>query len=145
MRFGGVPAIAKSYDDNKVLLSKHGLDSTTLTHEMVHIEFHKRLGSAQVWNKVPMWFDEGLAALACRDPNYKPTNKKMPLDELVTSDQWVKAIKKGIPAYSISKRVVQQWFDKEGLRGLNAIIEDMRTGQEFTLQTAPEEIRIVKI
>lgn len=144
LQFGGIPAIAKSYDDNKVLLSKRGLDSTTLTHEMVHVEFHKRLGSKEVWNKVPMWFDEGLAALACRDPNYKPTKISMPLDELVTSDQWVKAIRKDIPAYSISKQAVQQWFETEGLDGLSAIIDHMRKGHDFKLINKPVEIKVTK-
>ncbi len=134
-RFGGMPAKAKSFDDNKVLLSSKGLDKTTLTHELTHIEFHKRLGSPELWNKVPMWFDEGLAALACKeDVNTKATTT-ISLNELVSRDQWIDAVRNKKPAYSIAKQAVENWYKKAGNTGLQNIIKRLQKGEKFSLET----------
>ncbi|MEE9351870.1 MAG: hypothetical protein V3U78_06385 [Thiotrichaceae bacterium] len=131
-KFGGVPAKAKSIDDKKVLLSSRGLDKTTLTHELAHIELHKRLGSRKVWNKIPMWFDEGLAVMACKDTRYAKSVPMMPLSELVSQDQWVSAVRSNKPAYSVAKQAVEAWYNNAGAKGLKLMVTRMQQGQSFS-------------
>lgn len=138
-QFGGIPAIAKSIDDNKVILSSRGLDNVTLTHELAHVEFHKRLGTPHVWNKVPMWFDEGLAALACKDPNYAKRVPMMPLDDLSSQNQWVNAIRKKKPAYNVAKQAVESWYRGAGTQGLHNLISHLQKGGDFSLASPSDK------
>ena len=131
-QFGGVPALAKAIGDDTVLLSSKALNKVTLTHELAHIEFHKRLGSAKAWNKVPMWFDEGLAVLACKDPKHNKRVGKIPLKKLTSQNQWVKAVREHLPAYSVAKQAVQSWYKTAGSRGLQTMISRMQQGDSFS-------------
>ncbi len=131
-QFGGIPARAKAIGDHTVLLSSDGLDKATLTHELAHVEFHKRLGSAKSWNRVPMWFDEGLAVLACNDPQYKKTDVTLPLKDLVSQKQWVSAIRARLPAYSVARQAVQRWYKKAGSQGLQTLIAQLQKGDSFS-------------
>ena len=132
-KFGGVQAKAKTINDDTVLLSSNGLDRTTLSHELAHAEFHKLLGTSHVWNKVPMWFDEGLALLACKDSNYSKPVTMMPLDNLASQDQWVNAVRSKVPAYSIAKQAVETWYKKVGTEGLQAMIRRLKKGETISL------------
>jgi len=132
-RFGGVSAKAKSIDDKKVLLSLRGLDKTTLIHELAHVELHKRLGKPQLWNKVPMWFDEGLAVLVCKDQRYEKEVALLPLNELTSQEQWIDAVRSNKPAYNIARQAVSVWYEKVGVQGLHALIIDMQQGNDFAL------------
>ena len=135
-KFGGVPAKAKAIGDNTVILSSKGLNKVTLTHELAHVELHKRLGSAKVWNKVPMWFDEGLAVLACDDPKYNKSVKMMPLHNLVSQGQWINAVHDQVPAYSIARQAVKKWYNNVGKQGLQSMIDRMQKGESFSLTPA---------
>ena len=135
-RFGGIPARAKAIGDKKVILSERGLDKVTLTHELAHVELHKRLGSPHVWNKIPMWFDEGLAVMVCKDPRYYKEVQPMPLKKLVSQDQWVNAIRHNQPAYSVSRQAVETWYKGVGTQGLREMIRRMKQGKAFSLQSS---------
>ena len=147
--FGGISAKAKAMGDSKVLLSKKGLDSTTLTHELVHIELHKRIGSQKAWHKIPMWFDEGLAVMVCNDKRYAKnyaksyTENKKPsisLDELVTQQQWIDAVKQGKRPYRVAKEGVQEWYRSNGHQALDALIARMKRGEKFSLADTKQVI-----
>ena len=148
-RFGGISAKAKSIDDNTVILSKKGLDKITLSHELAHVELHKRLGSPHVWNKVPMWFDEGLAVMACNDPKYRNQNspisdkQSIKLNELVTQNQWVSAVRGKKPAYSIARKAVENWYRSAGKKGLQDMILRMKKGETFSFHS-PSQASTVK-
>ncbi len=131
-QFGGVSALAKAIGDDTVLLSSKALNRVTLTHELAHVEFHKRLGSAKAWNKVPMWFDEGLAVLACKDPKYNKPVAGISVKNLTSQSQWVNAVREQLPAYSIAKQAVQSWYQSAGSRGLQAMISRMQKGDSFS-------------
>ncbi|MEE9326144.1 MAG: hypothetical protein V3U71_02535 [Cocleimonas sp.] len=135
-KFGGVPAKAKAFDDNKVLLSSRALNKTTLSHELAHVEFHKRLGTPHLWNKIPMWFDEGLAVLACKDSKYSKPVTKIPLDNLVSQGQWINAIQENKPAYNVARQAVDSWYREVGYHGLQAMIIRMKNGEGFSLNAS---------
>jgi hypothetical protein len=134
-KFGGVPAKAKAIDDNKVLLSSRALNKTTLSHELAHVEFHKRRGTPHLWHKIPMWFDEGLAVVACKDTKYSRPVAKYPLEKLVSQDQWIHAIQGRKPAYNVARQAVDSWYRKVGSHGLQEMIIRMQKGEDFSLGT----------
>jgi len=140
-KYGGIPAKAKSFDDDKILLSLRALDKTTLTHELVHVEFHKRLGASHAWNKVPMWFDEGLAILVCKDPNYAEHVAMLPLNKLVSHNQWIDAVNDSQPAYNIARQAVESWYNVAGAEGLQTIITRLQRGGEFSLGRGESSLR----
>ena len=131
-KFGGVPAIAKTINDDTVLLSSKGLNKTTLTHELAHAEFHKRLGSPHLWKKVPMWFDEGLAVLACKDPKYAKQVPMMSLNKISSHDQWLQASRNRKPVYNIARQAIEAWYKGVGTKGLLDMIERMKKGEDLS-------------
>ena len=140
--FGGVKAKAKAYGASKILLTAEGLDNTTITHELAHIELHKRIGSQQAWHKIPMWFDEGLAVLVCEDVRYhemhwqRMTNNgsnAVALDDLVTNQQWIQAVQQGRWPYGIARKAVHEWYTARGHQALEALILRMKRGERFSL------------
>ena len=131
-KFGGVPAIAKTINDDTVLLSSKGLDKTTLTHELAHAEFHKRLGTPHLWHKVPMWFDEGLAVLACKDPKYAKPVPTMSLNKLSSHDQWLDAVRNKKPVYNIARQAMEAWYKGVGTKGLLDVIERLKKGEDLS-------------
>ena len=140
--FSGAKAKAKAYGASKILLTAEGLDSTTIIHELAHIELHKRIGSQQAWHNIPMWFDEGLAVLICDDARYDETQwQKMTntgfnaiaLDGLVTDQQWIEAVQQGKWPYGVARKAVHEWYVARGHQALEALILRMKQGKGFSL------------
>lgn len=128
-KFGGVYANAKTINDDTVFLSNKGQNKTTITHELAHAEFNKRLGKSH-WNKVPMWFDEGLAVLICKNPKYAKTVPTMPLNKLKTHDQWLDAVRDEKPVYNIARQAMENWYKGVGAKGLHDLIARLKKGED---------------
>ncbi len=60
---------AVSVGEKIILVSPRGANTTILTHELSHIEFHHRLGFGKA-PSIPAWFNEGLAAYVSNDVRY---------------------------------------------------------------------------
>ena len=127
-RFGGVSAVAKTINDHTVLLSYKGLNKTTVIHELAHAEINTRLGKAH-WNKVPMWFDEGIAALVSKDPQYAKPVPTMSLSKLSSHNQWLDAIRDKKPVYNIARQAIEGWYTGVGTAGLKDVIDRLKKGE----------------
>lgn len=66
-RIGGGDERGRAILDRAIMLSPRGIDVVIASHELAHIELHKRLSSG---SEVPQWFDEGLAVLVSDDRRY---------------------------------------------------------------------------
>ena len=130
-KFGGVYADAKTINDDTVLLSNKGLNKTTVTHELAHAEFNKRLGKSH-WNKVPMWFDEGLAVLICKDPKYTKPVPSMSLAKLSSHDQWLDAVRDQKPVYNVARQAIEDWYNGVGVKGLHDLIDRLQKGEDIS-------------
>lgn len=137
-----VDARATAYDDSHIVLTARALDHITISHELTHIELHKRIGNKQAWYRIPFWFDEGLAVLVGGDPRYDEqqwyrimggNTNTVALNNLVTEQQWVYAVRQGQWPYGIARKAVQDWYNANGHQALEALILRMRQGQPFTL------------
>jgi len=62
-RIGGGAEAGVAIMNRGLILAPRGADPVIATHELSHVEFHRRRGSATV----PQWFDEGLAVVISDD------------------------------------------------------------------------------
>lgn len=75
-RFGG-GSRGMALLDWALLLSPRGTSVTIASHEMSHIELHRRIGLIKTYRRaVPQWFDEGVAVFVSDDERYlKPASR----------------------------------------------------------------------
>jgi hypothetical protein len=70
-RLGGGGARGMALLSFALVLSKRGVAPITASHELSHIELHRRLGLWRTWLcQIPQWFDEGVAVVVSDDPRY---------------------------------------------------------------------------
>jgi hypothetical protein len=115
-----------------IILGPDGvLSADVLSHELAHAEFSARIGH---WNrdKIPNWFDEGLAVQF--DDRYSEAEwqtrtdngRTAPdLDQIGTikHDDWL--------GYATAKHEVRRWLDIVGQEGLWALLQAIKSGEEF--------------
>lgn len=139
---------AKAIDASTILLAEAGCNETIITHEMTHIELHQRLGKHINLNHIPMWFDEGLAILACQDVRYTQDANLLSHDvirTLRTESQWMSAIGNYQKPYQRSYQAVREWHASAGTQGLLRTIEHMKRTGRFSLVPNGERIFSKKI
>ena len=155
--FGGRGSVAKVYGD-RILLSPRGLNWHFLAHEWSHAEMSTRL-SFFAWNRMPQWFDEGVAVAVSEAPEHseqhwqflvasnipRPTREE--LHTFKSLRQWLDAVHqygedKNIerkakgepeirPVYSAAGRELRPWLTKVGSAGLVAFIACLNDGEDF--------------
>jgi hypothetical protein len=137
-RIGGGGEKGQAIRDWSLLLSPAGANETIATHELSHVEFHERLGSAQ--GKVPHWFDEGLAVLISDDSRYlKPSSEtdrcRVPVEQAVSVvdlDWGAAPSSTADQRYTQGACVVSRWTGAHG--GATAVLDlitRVRAGEDF--------------
>jgi hypothetical protein len=138
-RIGGGGEKGQAIRDWALMLSPGGANETIAAHELSHVEFHERLGSARA--KVPHWFDEGLAVLVSDDPRYlKPLPEadrcRVPHEQaasVVGADWRTVSPPGGDLGYTLAACVVSGWVSAHG--GPAAVLDlitRLRAGEDFT-------------
>lgn len=130
-RLGGGGEKGRALRNWSFMLSPAGINPTIATHELSHVEFHQRLGSAR--GKVPQWFDEGLAVLVSEDPRYlRPASNadrcELPYAEArpVIDENWRTAAADGMDRpYLQAACVVSRWVTANG--GPKAVLDLIAT------------------
>ncbi|MET9301431.1 hypothetical protein ABZX66_19135 [Micromonospora aurantiaca] len=142
-RLGGGGEKGQAIRNWSLMLSPAGANETIATHELSHVEFHERLGSAR--GKVPHWFDEGLAVLISDDSRYlKPSSEgdrcRLPYEQaspIVDSD-WRAMTAGGVDRpYLQAACVVSRWTSAHG--GPAAVLDliaRLRDGADFQTTVA---------
>ncbi|MEU4426144.1 hypothetical protein AB0F81_36455 [Actinoplanes sp. NPDC024001] len=137
-RIGGGGEKGRTIRTWALLLSPKGATETIATHELSHGEFHQRLGAAR--DRVPQWFDEGLAVLVSEDERYlRPgagaARCRVPLDEAlaITRTDWSAPSPGPVDGgYLRAACVVSDWAHRNG--GPSAVltlIDRLRAGAAF--------------
>lgn len=117
-----------------------GLNRVIAAHELSHVELRERLGSAA--DKVPQWFDEGLAVVVSDDRRYLTPASGGATDRCrVRSDEalpetlhdWLAwPSDDGHRLYAVSACRVDRWLAAHGgRRALLALVDRLRQGEEF--------------
>ncbi len=126
-RLGGADARARAFGTFFVALSASGRDATVIAHELAHIELHRRVGFLRyVTGAVPVWFNEGLAVVASRDPvSLRVTGTRLacrvePRDTLPEGHaDWSHATARpGDTVYAEAGCAVLHWIERQGGRRL---------------------------
>lgn len=134
-RIGGGGEKGRAFGRWALMLSPAGADETIATHELAHIEMHKRLGWS--YDRVPRWFDEGLAVVISDDARYlrpasEPDRCRVPYEEAapVAGMDWAAVTKGGSDrGYLLAACVVSRWLTANDVR---TAIEDLRNGGTVT-------------
>jgi len=121
-RIGGGAEAGVAIMNRGLILAPRGADPVIATHELSHVEFHRRSGSATV----PQWFDEGLAVVISDDRRYLgPAGSAErcraepdgPLPE--TLGAWLEAASADELTYARAACAVDRWVEGHG--GLTAV------------------------
>lgn len=143
-RIGGKGARAVTYGWHIVRVSPRGRTPVVLAHELSHAELHQRIGWwALATGSYPAWFDEGLAVLVSRDSRVLDLSRvSAPRCRVVMTDADVKRLPRNSwdwademwrtrDLYERAACVVARWYQTAGRKGVLALIEDLRSGQDF--------------
>lgn len=123
---------------NYIVIGPKGLNENVISHEFTHGELRERLNHK---NKVPVWFDEGLATMV--DGRYanneevwkeNTNNGENPVDYSAlgshesfnnygTKEAWTN--------YNLACYEVTRWFKVVGRDGLLKLIDGLNNGKEF--------------
>lgn len=138
-----------------IVLNPDGLNIDVLAHEMCHDELFTRLGWFKSKNRIPQWFDEGLALML----DYRFTNADSTRRYLDYLDEWIVLTNNGrraltLPAlhtvrdffgttrgevdrthlrkaYTTAGMEVARWLDVAGQAGLIELVQSVRMGEDF--------------
>lgn len=129
---------AKAYDDVLLVIAPTGRYRHIVAHELHHSEVWRRLGTTSVAKRIPLWFHEGLATMASRDPRLQAPDCTQGMDisaftALTTDEQFQKKTsQEGFDAsYGLAAKQVTCWFKLAGIVGLEKLLQDVRQGITF--------------
>ncbi|MDD5394726.1 MAG: hypothetical protein PHE17_17050 [Thiothrix sp.] len=153
---GSMGSTAEALDD-RIVLSPGGLNWHFIAHEWSHAELFSRLTPA-TWQRMPQWFNEGLAVAISQEPEYSenawqyvlannlPCPRYEELRGLRTLPQWSDAVSyynqqneshrargemEVAPVYAAAGHVVRPWLARVGSAGLSRLIQRMNAGAPF--------------
>lgn len=122
---------------NYIVIGPKGLNENVISHEFTHAELRGRLHNK---SKVPVWFDEGLAAMVDgRYSNNKviwsriTNNGKTPVDFdlLDTYKAFSYGTIEASNSYNLACYEVTRWFTIVGQSGLLKLINELNEGGNF--------------
>lgn len=122
-----------------VVIGPSGHNRDVIAHEIVHAELLARVGWWQREFNVPTWFDEGLAMQVDHRHDYsdqawieqglskgKSLRSLSEIDtpeEFFTDQYWIN--------YMSARKEVKRWLDIVGYEGLNTLIAQIKSGENF--------------
>ena len=144
--YSGFGAIGLGYTDgSNLVISRPGLRSAIIAHELAHVELASRLGGfSHVLDSIPQWFDEGLAVLVSGAEEYSEpawlsathNGRDVPdLSELVSVHDWNRLTgSRGENmqlTYGTAKRAVGHWLARSGPASLAELLRALPRGESF--------------
>jgi hypothetical protein len=118
-----------TYWGNYIVIGPNGFNKDVIAHELMHAELRERLENH---NQVPVWFDEGLAALV--DERYSNVNDYKTdyakLEDLKNRDIFNDSNRSG-ENYRTAKSEVNIWYANNGKTRLNNLINGLNNGLLF--------------
>lgn len=138
-RIGGGGSRGIALLDIALFLSPRGANKVIATHELAHIELHRRIGRLGTLQRViPQWFDEGLAVVISDDRRYlKPPQEadrclEAPNGELPTTvKSWTHSLS-GDQLYAKAACRVSRWMAaRGGAKAVFTLLDRIAEGEDF--------------
>ncbi|HLA35465.1 MAG TPA: hypothetical protein VJ001_11435 [Rhodocyclaceae bacterium] len=150
-RFGSQGDRATAFGDRAIRLSPNGLIAPLVAHEWSHVELYHRMGGVLHMEKIPRWFDEGIAVVIANEPRHSQENwleiqrrglSTPALSELSSRSDWISAVKKYGETnvddpnnlrvvYSVAGRELRRWLACSGASGIPSLLAAVRDGELF--------------
>ena len=139
-------AVGLGYTDgSNLVISRSGLRSAIIAHELAHVELASRLGGFdRVLDNVPQWFDEGLAVFISGAEEYSESawlqathnGRDVPeLSDMARLNDWMRLTgNRGENmqlTYGTAKREVGRWLGKSGTGSLRELLRSLPHGEDF--------------
>ncbi|MEN6587214.1 MAG: hypothetical protein ABFE02_14335 [Sulfuricella sp.] len=130
---------------NRIAIAPQGARAAIVSHELSHVELATRLGGQQgPIDKVPEWFDEGLAVMVSQAYEFSDeawlqathNGASQPsLKELASRNDWSRVTGVGgcnmQLSYGTARQEVVRWYDKVGKKGLEQLIQSLNARKDF--------------
>ncbi|MBA9086854.1 hypothetical protein FHR92_003334 [Fontibacillus solani] len=115
------------YWGNYIVIGPRGFNEDVIAHELVHAELRKKIGDIE---KVPVWFNEGLATTV--DSRYISdvnvvSNSLHEISERGTFYEPTRVLEN----YKIANNEVTRWYRIVGKSGLDTLIAGLNKGKSF--------------
>jgi hypothetical protein len=131
-----------------IRMAARGIRTDTLAHELVHAEYHWRLGLAGFFEgRVPFWFHEGLASWIADDSGARTRrfgHRQPWTRELRTEADWhaiPRRLGKLDYRYGAAAAEVRWVVDRIGVSGLQRLVQATVAGQSFDQALAAQLAR----
>ncbi|ETT45566.1 MULTISPECIES: hypothetical protein [unclassified Paenibacillus] len=122
--------------NNYIVIGSRGYNENVIAHEFTHAELRKRLKNS---SKVPVWFDEGLAAMV--DGRFTDNEKTWKIQtkdgkesinfDLLDSHSAFQPNAQSRMNYELACYEVSRWYGIVGTPGLLKLLDSLNEGEEF--------------
>ncbi|MDZ7823818.1 MAG: hypothetical protein U5K75_07090 [Ahrensia sp.] len=136
--FGDKGTIGISWGKALVRLNPEGLNTTIMTHELLHTELALRMGQFGMWNNViPKWFNEGLATYVSGDDRFAydySDDEKAWARNILSYHDWKREVNENTwpQAYGASAQMVRDIEQDVGQDGIRELIRRVtEAGEPF--------------
>jgi len=124
--------------DVVLVLAPLGFNAVIATHELSHVELHRRLGRfATLRRAIPQWFDEGVATMVSEDPRYPPARSDAECADAMQGAlptaraAWIHDIDHDALSGKAAQRVGCWMASRGGSRAIINLIERVAAGMRF--------------
>ncbi|MBS0547614.1 MAG: hypothetical protein JSR24_07690 [Proteobacteria bacterium] len=124
--------------DVVLVLAPLGFNAVIATHELSHIELHRRLGRIDTMRRaIPQWFDEGVAAMVSQDPRYPPAASDTECADAAQGAlpaaraAWIHDVNHDALYAKAARRVGCWMANRGGPKAVTNLIEQVAAGTRF--------------
>lgn len=119
---------------NYILFGPRGFHTEIIAHELVHAELRSRISN----NKIPTWFDEGLATFI--DGRFQSEINKWKIEkreskrvyEWTTQELFRDSNDPILNRYKLAAYEVDKWYEEKGSQRLSQLISQLNDGTDFS-------------
>ncbi len=126
----------KTWGYQLVVLDAEGFNTRTMAHELAHVELHRIMGAGAVAaQRIPAWFDEGLASWVSQDSRLKAVTpgQMTRIKQARQSTQWGQiADQMGwLTAYAAANALVSRVAEAAGPEAIRTMLTQVAAGADF--------------
>lgn len=124
-----------------IIIPPHGLHLGAISHELCHTELFARLGKNYwvYYQKLPCWFDEGLALQFNNGGIYSATAmdtvQRRSISKLQAIDRpngfYKGRVQQVLNNYQVAKKEIEMWLSEHSRADLFKVIEGLKNGDHF--------------